>query len=182
MDTNELSADYICEDKERLQMALHVYEAMPAVREILIEGIFKAVGEYVAEKLDLDVDGPKVERYPKSVYFRTQETGDSWVFAWAKPGKVPKLQLVAGVHNDKLDKVKLDEIRERFKTKGDLETWSDSEICSDTDCVYANVLHERVDARWDHDSFLRRAILNHDEVVSDVAELLMRIYESLFVR
>lgn len=181
MNTNEQTAKYICDNQERLQMALHVHEAMPDVRKQLIKGVFEAVGEQVTKKLKLDRhEAWDVECYDKSVYFYTEETGDSWVFAWAKPGKAPKLQLVAGVYEDELNKAKLDDIRECFRTNSDLETWSDGEILSDTDGVYANV--HQVDARWDQDNFLRRAILNHDEVVSEVAELLLKIYEGIFER
>lgn len=182
MNTNELSAKYIYEDKERLQMALHVYEAMPAVRKRLIEGIFKAVGEYVDKKLD----GVEVECYKDGMQFYTEETDEFYVYAELERSR-GTLSLHAGVYTyegEKADnKTKRDDIRERFETKTDLETWSYGKIFSSSKYVaYAYVHPERVPARWDQDDFLRRAILNQDEVVSGVAELLMRIYEGLFVR
>ena len=46
-------APYIWKNEEWLQMALHVYDAMPAVREHLIKAIFKAAGKRVAKELDV---------------------------------------------------------------------------------------------------------------------------------
>ena len=181
MDTNELSAKYIYEDRERLQMALHVYDAMPTVRKYLIEGIFNEVGEHVAEK----VDGVEWNCDEEAVYFWTKETGDFNVYARVERGKRGVLSLNAGVtaEENTVTAAEKDEIRERFETKSDLETWSYGEsFSSNTTVAYAVVHHEYGDARWDQDPFLRRAILNRDEVVSGVAELLVRIYEGVFVR
>ena len=83
-------AKYICEDKERLQMALHVYEAKDDVREHLIERFFRAVTGQVAEKLGIDVEEPKIELDETSVYFHTQETDEFWVFARVESYRKPK--------------------------------------------------------------------------------------------
>ena len=183
MNANELSAKYICEDKERLQMALHVYEAMPTVRTYLIRGIFKAVGENVAKR----IDGVGVEEWnsnEEQVYFWTKETSELGVYAWAKPGKGKILSLVAGVYVDdakSVSKAERDAIRERFK-KVDLATWSYGEsFSSDTEIAYAYVHHEHGGGRWDQDDFLRRAIQHRDDVVSDVADVLVRVYKGMFV-
>ena len=115
MNTNELTADYICEDEDRLELALHVYGAMPAVRKYLIKEIFKAAGERVrvAEKLDDD----KLECYEESVFFRTEETGSTWVFAALEHGKRGVLQLYAGVYAANVESIKeaqRERIGERF--------------------------------------------------------------------
>ena len=182
MDTNELTAKYICDDdhKERLQMALHVYQAMPTVREHLIEGIFKAVGKDVAEKMNLDDDN--VECLAKSVYFYTQDTGEFYIFAALKDSR-GTLSLVAGVYADEksTNKAQRDEVLQLFRDKCDLDTWSYGESHSSiTDVAYAYVHHDHVVARWDRDTFLSQAIRNHDEVVVAVAELLVRIYQGMF--
>lgn len=179
MDTNELTAKYIWEDKERLQMALHVYEAMPTVRKRLIESVFKAVGEHVSEALE----GVEVEPLDESVYFHSRETEDFFVFAEVEHGK-GTLWLCAGIYvEDKsVDKAKQDKIRERFEAKGDLDTWSNGKFfSSDMYVAYAYAHHKHVVARWDQGDFLSKAILNQDEVVSRVADILVRIYEGVFV-
>lgn len=172
MNTNELSAKYIYEDKERLQMALHVYEAMPTVRTYLIKGIFKAVGDHVAERLD----GVELDNYEDSVYFWTEESDEFYVFA-AVRDKRGISRLVAGVYVYDVKSVrraKRDAIKNSFETTVNLETWFDGEIhSSNTEIAYTNVYAER------EDDFLRRAIQCHDEVVSDVAGVLVRIYEGV---
>lgn len=179
MNANELSAKYIYEDKERLQMALHVYEAMPTVRQYLIGGIFKAVGENVAKR----IDGVEWTCDEEQVCLWTKETGELGVFAWAEHGKGKKLSLVAGVYVDTpkaVTKAQRDAIQERFESKV-LGTWSYGErFSSSTEVAYAYVHHEHGGGRWDQDDFLRRAIQHHDDVVSDVAEALVRIYDGMF--
>ena len=172
MNTNELSAQYICEDEERLRMALHVYEAMPAVREHLIEDIFQAAGERVAE----EIDGVKQEPHANGVYLWTEETGDCYVFAWAeKRDKQRGLKLVAGIYD-----AESKETRERF-AKIDLETWSDGKYDSDGYIgAWVNDKHEGGD--WHDDAFLHRAILHRDEVVKNVADLLIGIYKDMWPR
>lgn len=181
MDTNELTADYICKDDDRLQMALHVYEAMPAVRQYVIKDIFEAAGKRVRDAKELNDD--QLECYDEQVYFRTEETGDSWVYAKLEHGNRGVLQLCAGVYAEdwKSFKEKRDEIRERLRTKGDLETWSygENSLRSHTYSVYAEVHHEH-GGRWHDDDFLRRAIRNRDGVVEALAELLLRIYRGVF--
>ena len=179
MNTNELTADYICEDEDRLALALHVYEAMPTVRKYLIKEIFKAAGERVrvAEKLD---DG-KLECYEESVYFRTEKTGDIWVFAALEQRKRPILQLYAGAWVDEVESVneaQRERIGERFRAHGGLEMWSDGKSFSSGNRIaYAYVEHG---GRWDDDNFLKRAIRSRDEVVSSLEELLLRIYRCTF--
>lgn len=178
MDTNELTADYICKDDERLQMALHVYEAMPAVRDYLITAIFKATGERVVREVEAQLD----TEYTKSVYFCTEETGDFWVYAGLEHGQRGVLQLFAGIYVDDEKSSKAQrEIQERFTTDGDLETWSDGESLSSGKYIaYARVNHEH-GGRWHEDDFLRRAIRNRDGVAEALAELLLRIYRGVFL-
>ena len=183
MDTNELTAKYICDDdhKERLQMALHVYEAMPKVREHLIKDVFEAVGNRV-KMLDSIND---VETYEGSVFLRSPETG-VYVFAAVDYGGKRKLRLKlhGGVYaEESVDKVKQDKIVERFEgaRKGDLG-WLNGEYESEGQYVaYAYVDDNRVVADWGGDEFLSTAIRNHNKVVSDVADLLVRIYNGVFV-
>ena len=176
-------AKYICEDEERLQMALRVYEAKDDVRDYLIERVFKAVGEKVAEKLD----GMEVSPYTTGLEFH-QEDCNFWVYAEVSSRRHQQrgsLWLHAGLYDyaDPVDKAKQDEMRERFKTKSDLETWSSGKNFDGGNTVaYAYIQHEGYDDRWDTVGFLSRAIRNHDEVVSDVADILVRIYEGVFVR
>lgn len=180
MNANELSAKYICEDKERLQMALHVYEAMPTVRTYLIEGIFKAVGEHIAQR----IDGVKYSCDKEIVAFWTKETGELYISAWMEHGRGQILWLVAGVYVDDAKSVSKERnaIQERFESKVDLETWSYGEsFSSDTEIAYAYVNHEHGGGRWDQDDFLRRAIQHRDDVVSDVADVLVRVYKGMFV-
>ena len=180
MNTNELSTQYICEDEERLRMALHVYDAMPAVRNHLIEAIFKAAGERVAEELD----GVEVDTYETSMYFRSEKTGDFYVFADLEHGNRSVRRLKAGVYVADAKSIKnaqRKEVRERFREDVYLETWSDGKSFSQgTDIAYAYV-HKKHGGHWHDDDFLRRAILHRDEVVSKVAEILVRIYKGMFV-
>ena len=180
MSPDELTAEYICKDKERLQMALHVYAAMPAVRKHLIKGVFESVGDEIAKRLGVKT----VQPYDQFVEFYTEETGDFYVYAEAKHGRGQVLDLVVGVYPDpheKVGKAKLDEIRERFN-RGALETWSYGDISpKKADGTYAYVHPDYMVARWDQDDFLRKAILPHGEVVSTLTELLVQTYEGLFV-
>ena len=180
MNTSELAADYICKDQERLRMALHVYEAMPDVRKYLIKEIFEAVGDRIRQAKDLADDG--LECYDESVYFCTEESGDFWVYAALEHGKRGVLWLYVGVHHDDAKSVKAqrDEIHERFRTMDDLETWSYGQSFSAGESVaYAYVHHEH-GGRWHDDDFLSRAIRNREEVVSALAEILMRICGCVF--
>ena len=181
MNTNELTADYICKEDDRLQMALHIYEAMPAVRKYLIKDIFKAAGERVRDAEEFD--GDQLWCYDEEVSFYTEETGDFYVYAKLAHGNRGVLQLVAGVYADdeKSFKKQRDEIRERFRTKGGLETWSYGEnaLLSGTS-VYAEV-HYELGGRWHDDDFLQRAIRNREEVVEALAEILLGIYRGVFL-
>ena len=181
MNTNEITADYIREDEDRLALALHVYEAMPAVRKYLIKEIFKAAGERVRTAMKLDDD--KLEFYAESVYFCTEETGDIWVFAALEHGKRGVLQLYAGVFADDVESIneaQRERIGERFRTHGDLGTWSYGKSFSSSNYIaYAYVNYEH-GGRWHDDDFLKRAIRSRDEVVSSLEELLLRIYRCTF--
>ena len=178
MNTNELTADYIRKDEDRLELALHVYEAMPTVRKYLIKEIFKAAGERVRVAEELD-DG-KLECYPESVYFCTEETGDIWIFA-ALDQRKRGVQLCAGAWVDEVESVneaQRERIGERFRTHGGLEMWSHGKSFSSGNRIaYADVKHG---GRWDDDDFLKRAIRSRDEVVSSLEELLLRIYRCTF--
>lgn len=181
MDTNKLTADYICKDDDRLQMALHIYEAMPAVREYLIKDIFKAVGERVSSVEELDSGQLDCRDY--SVYFCTERTGDFWVCAWFEDRRRPVLQLCAGVYIDdgKSSKAKRDEIQKRFRDRSNLETWSEGKSLSYGRYIAYAKVHYEHGGRWDDDHFLRRAIRNRDGVVKALAELLQRIYRGMFL-
>ena len=181
MNTNELSAQYICEDEERLRMALHVYEAMPAVREHLIKAIFNAAGERVAE----EIDGVKQEPHENGVYLWTEETGDFYVFAELEPGKKSALRLTAGIYVDdakSINKAQREEVRERFGTEVDLKTWSYGESFSQGEYVAYAYVHHKHGGHWHDDGFLSQAILSRDEVVSNVAQILVGIYKGMWPR
>ena len=179
MEYDQLTATYICEHKERLEMALHVYKAMPTVRHYLIKDIFREAEKRVATTID-GVELWKEAR--ESVYFWTKETEDFYVFAstWRWRGQS---RLVAGVYVDEPTSIK-SEHRERFKAEVDPESWSDLErsFRSDRNVQYmaAFVRPEDGGGRWDDDDFLTRAILKRNDVVSDVEDLLKRIYEGMF--
>lgn len=198
MDTEGLSAKYICgiSDKsgdgvgnlndERLRMALHVYEAMPTVRSYLIKAIFKAAGQSVAEKRT-GVQLGFWEEGEGGVYFWTEDTGELYVFATLERRKGGALWLNAGVcvDDEKLIEAQRDEVRERFELKVDPKAWSDSGCQSSgvwTAWAWVDKTYDKHQGCWHDDGFLRRAILNRDEVVSDVAALLMRIYDGMFVQ
>lgn len=183
MNTNELTADYICEDEKRLELALHVYEAMPAIRKYLIKEIFKAAGERVRAAMKLDDD--KLEFYEESVFFNTEETDGTWVFAALEHGKRRRdvRYLYAGVSVDDVESIneaQRERIGERFRTHGGLEIWSDGTSSSSGNGIayaYVNYKHGGV---WHDDNFLKRAIRSRDEVVSSLEELLLRIYRCTF--
>lgn len=187
MNTNEQTANYICDNQERLQMALHVYEAMDDVRNHLIERVFQAVGEQVAEKLDAEKLGVQVIPYETGVDFH-EETCNFRVYAEVSSRRHRQegsLWLHAGLYDDAedVDKARQEEIREAFKTSSDFETWSSGNLISEERYLAkAYVHHEGQDDRWDERRFLRRAILSHDETVSRIVELLVRIYEGVFGR
>ena len=182
MNTNELTADYICKDDERLQMALHIYEAMPAVRKHVIKDIFKGAGESVRNIEELE--SGQIDCYDDAVYFYTGVTGDFWVYARLHHGKRGVVWCYAGVHaeDEKLFEAQRDTIRERFRANGGLGTWSNGEsaLSSDTSSIYAQVRHGQI-GRWDTDDFLRRAIQSREEVVEALAEILLGIYRGVFL-
>lgn len=180
MNTSELAADFIRKDEERLRMALHVYEAMPNIRKYLIKDIFEAVGDSI--RLTKELASDELECYDESVYFRTKESGDFWVYAALEHGKRGVLSLYVGVYHEDAKSVKTqgDQIQERFRAKGDLGTWSYGQSFSaGASVAYAYVHHEH-GGRWHDDDFLSRAIRNRDEVVSALAEILMGIYAGVF--
>lgn len=179
MEYDQLTATYICEHKERLEMALHVYKAMPTVRHYLIKEIFREAEKRVAAT----IEGVELwQEAQESVFFRTKETDDYWVFAstWERRRQS---RFVAGIYVDDPTSIK-DEHRERFKAEVDLESWSDLELSFPSDryvrYMAAFVRPEDGGGRWDDDSFLTRAILKRNDVVSDVEDLLKRIYEGMF--
>ena len=179
MDTNKLTADYICEDGNRLEMALHVYEAMDAVRNFLIEDIFKAVGEYIKA----NVDGVVLHSREEDVYFWTEESGDFGVYATAhrrpKRGRSRNVRLfAAGVYADDAKPMKgqREEIRRRFRATVDWGTWSfGDDLSSSTEVCFA-FSHRDHGGEWHEDDFLRGAILHRKEIVEAIAQLLVQIY------
>ena len=177
MDINELSAKYIYEDKDRLRMALHVYEAMPIVRKYLFETIFAAAGERLADKLT----GIELECSEEGVRLWTEETGEFEVFVALERGRGDTIFPYAGVYEESGESIKerRNEIRERFETKVDLKAWSSSGIRSEDEQISAYV-DRAYGGRWHGDEFLRRAVLSQDEVVSIVEVPLLRIYRGVF--
>lgn len=183
MDTNKLTADYICEERSRLEIALHVYEAMGTVRDNLIKDIFRAVGECVKA----DVDGVVVHSRDEEVYFWTKESGDFGVYAAAflrpKSGRSRNVRLFsAGVYADDAKPMKAQgvEIRRRFEATVDQGTWSFGEdLSSSTEISYAFSNRDH-GGEWHEDDFLRRAILHREEIVKAVAQLLVQIYRGMW--
>ena len=182
MDTNKLTADYICEDGNRLEMALHVYEAMEAVRNFLIKDIFRAVGEYITA----DVDSVVLHSRENDVYFWTEESGDFGVFASAshrpKRGRARNARLfAAGVFADDTKPIKEqgDIIRARFNATGDWGQWSIGEdLSSNTEVCYA-FSHRDHGGEWHEDDFLRGAIRHRKEIVEGVAQLLVQTWKGM---
>ena len=191
MEYNELTAEYICEDKsgDRLKMALYVYEAMDTVRTYVSKDVFKEVGERVKAAQEFSGDEPEYESYEGQVFFRTSKTSGLWIFAYLydkKQGdqrRKDELSFVAGVYADSFGG-KQDMIRGRLD-EVDLGTWSfrksnplDKSYWSQY-MVYT-VEHHEHGVSWSYDQFLTRAIRDRERIVEDVAELLMRIYRGVF--
>ena len=195
MNANDLTAKYICGRGEetakevidqRLQMALHVYEAMPTVRRYLIEGIFKEVGEKVSK--EFASDEPEYETGEQTVYLRTSDTSRFWVFAYLYDQQAgdkrrrDEFSFVAGVYADEPFGPQQDEIRERLDAV-DLQTWTLSKgshnLSKDHWIGYAGAHHE-LGASLSYDGFLRRAIEDRDGIVSALEELLTRICRGIF--
>lgn len=193
MDTKKLTADYIFgigEDSgnevidKRLQMALHVYEAMPTVRDYLIKDIFDTVGERirVAEKLDDD----QLDVHRSQVYFRTEKTGNFWIYSGLLQERRPILELWAGIYSEDANDAaqakgrREEDIQASFKAKCDLGSWSDGDSLSYRKYMAYRVLR-KAGGRWDSDEFLARAIRHRNDVVEDLESLLMRIYRGVFL-
>lgn len=182
MDISKLTAQYICENEDRLEMALHVYEAMETVRNTLIERIFKAAGDLINKELDNIV----MHCREQDVYFWTEETGEFGVYAsaYSRPrrGRPRDIRsFVAGVYADdaKPMKAKQDDIRARFKETVDWGTWTLVEdYSSDLEVSYA-FSHQEHGGRWNEGNFLRGAIRHRKELEEAVAELLLRIYRGM---
>ena len=191
---NKLTAQYILRSSggesaeaidQRLQMALHVYEAMPTVRQMLIEDIFKIVGESIRTSKKLH-EG-QLEIYERSVYFCTEETGDFWIFAALVQPRQPQLWLRAGVYAEYADdakplKVQEDEIRASLRQRCNLETWSsDRKVRDDGRAIaYSDVRSQAGGGRWDKDYFLKRAIRQREGLVKELTHLLTIIYGGVF--
>ena len=180
MDTNELTANYICDSKEpeRLQMALHVYKAMPVIREHVIKSIFEAAGEQIEKQ----IDGVEYVPHDESVLMWTEEIGEFFVAAWLNKAR----WLVAGIcHADgkSVDNAERAEIQERFEKEAGLDIWSDGNVLpSDEDpdvIAHVRVHREHGGGRWNQDDFLTRAIQTKDEVVGHVADVLAQIYKGV---
>ena len=182
MDTNKLTAQYICENEDRLKMALHVYEAMETVRNTLIKRIFKGAGDLIEKELDKVVTVCREQ----DVNFWTEETGEFGVYASAdarpRRGRSRDIRsFVAGVFVDdaKPMKAKRDDIRARFEETVDWGTWTLGEdFSSDLEVSYAFSHQEHI-GRWNEDDFLRSAILHRKELEEAVAELLLQIYRGM---
>ena len=181
MDTKKLTAEYICKDQERLQMALQVYQAMPLVRDTLIERVLCAVGKRVAEKYG----GVELETYHNSVFFAPQGTSELWVYAWAEKGKRGLIQLSAGVYAEStgayaesVSEVQREEMKGRFETDAGMRTWAPKGDVQSAGrfIAYADI----PGGHWHDDDFLERAILKQDGVVSEVVDVLAQIYKGMF--
>lgn len=181
MDTSELSAKYICEDDERLRMALHVYLAMPIVQNMLIKRILEAVGRRFAENHDgVELD----DAYTRSLYLAPKGTNELWIYASWTEDRRGTTQLSAGVYAEKagvyadsVDETQRKEMKERFESNVDVDTWAKGDVqSSDRHLAFANLRG----GRWDREEFLRKAILKQDELVSEVVDALERIYKGMF--
>ena len=158
MNTSELSARYIRKKQKRLRMALHVYEAMPAVRQHLIKEIFKAACKRVAKELDGETHSYDEEG---GRWFWTKQTGDFGVFVKVGCEREPARWLVAGVYvgEEKSIGAQRNEMQSRFDTTIDdlQQTWGHESIPSETE-IASYFYNEHV-GRLDKDKFLRQAIL-----------------------
>ena len=191
---NKLTAQYILRSSggesaeaidQRLQMALHVYEAMPMVRQMLIEDIFKIVGESIRVSKKLHED--QLEVRGQSVYFCTEETGDFWICAGLFQPRHPQLRLYAGVYAEYADdanplKAQEDEIRASFEDKSNLETWSsDGEVRDGGSLIAYSYVHSQAGGgRWDRDYFLKKAVRQREDIVKELTHLLTIIYGGVF--
>ena len=183
MDTNQLTADYIWsdgKDEERLQMALHVYLAMPGVREYLIGDIFRAVGD----RLDEKVSWEQLDRYDNAVRFCNDKTGDYWIGAQVWSDRQPKRLLRAGLYtDDDISARQKVQIKERFGASSELTNWSYGGNHSDGNWVaFGNVHHDHGGGRLDQDDWLKRAVRNREKEVSALVETLLQIYQGMFGR
>lgn len=182
---NKLSAKYIFEQEERLLMALHVYEAMPIVREYVIKDLFERVGSRVANAVSV----VKQEYRNDAVYFRTEESGDLYIYAWLYDHEYfdkrsrSVLSLVAGIYG-KAESTKAKEIGERLETRVRLKTWSYGRKWSSKDKLDPGIAftfkHHEHGTEWPYTAFLRRVIDAKEEVVSEISELLVDIYKGVF--
>ena len=57
MNIHELTAGYICENEERMEMALHVYEARKQVQDLLVGSVLKRVGDELGVEPDYKKGG-----------------------------------------------------------------------------------------------------------------------------
>lgn len=177
MDISKLTAQYICENEDRLEMALHVYEAKETVRDTLIKRVFKGAGDLIEKELDNVVTLCREQ----DVNFWTEETGEFGVYASADSRPRRGRSFVAGVFVDdaKPMKPKQDDIRARFRETVDWGTWTlEEDYSSDLEVSYA-FSHQEYGGRWNEDDFLRSAILHRKELEEAVAELLLRIYRGM---
>ena len=184
MDINELTAKYICEQQDRLEMALYVHGAMDTVRMHLSKDIFEEVGEIVAKTFSND--DPEYESYEGSVYLTTSKTDPFWVFAYLHDNKQgdgrrrDELSFVAGVYADPPGP-RRGEIREHLEAV-DLETWSFHKEHPLNKKYWIGVTadHHEHGVSWSYNQFLTRAIQDRKKIVKDVADLLECIYRGVF--
>ena len=187
----ELTAKYICEHPDWLEIALDVYEAMPTVRRRLIGTIWKGVEKRVRKQLDDRVD---VYHYPDrydGFYFSpkglklmicaetTQIPGTKPIkwgptcSVWVEEGfelADARRKEIIGI----FEKVTDDQMRDRGVKVGHRWSYPDSDYLA-----FVNVGGEYWDATvdyWDDGGFLRRAVQSQNEIVSNLADLLVGIY------
>ena len=179
----KLTAKYIYDHQEWLEIALDVYEAMPTLRDRLIAEIWQRIWKRVAKQLGDRVQG---YIYGDSYYGFCFYPKDGELMICAESWKIPNRKTTWGptcsVYAEdhvKLDDGRREEIIDLFEKVTDDQIgrrwsrvghrWSTGKYLA-----VVNVGNES----W-NDDFLRRAVRNRKEIVSNLADLLVGIYENM---
>ena len=168
----ELTAKYICENEEWLKIALHVYEAKEAVRWHLIEQIWQGVEKRVCDKIDV-----KGDAYKHGFWFWHDEADNFGIYGEVEQGRGGAQHLIVGIYladDETLDVVRRKEIRQCY----------DDKFGKQCDFGGQYLVKDRVGSndergRWDWDTFLRKAVMERDQIESDLTDLLLNIYHGI---
>ena len=180
----ELTAKYIYDHQKWLEIALDVYEAMPTVRDRLVAQIWQRVWKRVAKQL-----GDRIQGYiyddPYYGFCFLPKDGGLMICAetWPIPNRKTTLGPTCSVYAD--DHVKLDDAR-RQEIVDLFEKVTDDQI----GCRWSKVGHRWSpdeylamvnigNESWNDDDFLRRAVRNRKEIVSNLTDLLVGTYERM---